>query len=84
MKILRASFTVFSVLFAVAGWCQLNVYKTYDDYVNHKAKSYGDVEFKKWKGDENTVLAFERKGKDDVEVECAQIGASDTRTCCSV
>ena len=51
-------------------WCQLNVYKTYQDYVDHNARSYPDVEFKKWKGDEHTVLVFERKGKDDLEVAC--------------
>ena len=50
--------------------CQLNVYKTYQDYVDHNARSYPDVEFKKWKGDEHTVLVFERKGKDDLEVAC--------------
>ncbi|HRH39626.1 MAG TPA: hypothetical protein PK760_14850, partial [Flavobacteriales bacterium] len=54
-------------------YCQLNVYKTYDDYLAHVAKSYGEVEFKKAKGDENTVLVFGAKGKDDVEVECAKI-----------
>ena len=69
----RATLTAVSFLFAFASWCQLNVYKTYDDYTAHKGNSYGDVEFKKWKGDENTLLVFERKGKEDVEVECANI-----------
>lgn len=73
MTLPRIALTTVSFLFALASWCQLDVYKSYEDYTAHKGKSYGDVEFKKWKGDDNTVLVFERKGKEDVEIQCANI-----------
>ena len=73
MKKLRATLTAVLFLFALVGWSQLNVYKTYQDYEAGKAKTYGDVEFKKWKGNQNTVLVFGSKGKDDVELECEKI-----------
>ena len=70
---LRTSITTVSFLLTVVCLSQLNVYKTYADYVAHKAKSYGKVEFKKCKGNDNAVLIFEHDGKDDVEIECADI-----------
>ena len=73
MATMRAILSTLALLLANVGWCQLDVYKTYSDYISRHATSYGDVDIKKWKGKENTILVFGKKGKDDVEVECSGI-----------
>jgi hypothetical protein len=73
MFFLRSISMAVGLIVCASAMSQLLVYKTYDDLVNKTPKTYEKAEFKKWKGDENTVLLFECGGKDVIEVECAGI-----------
>src|SRR5262245_7248308 len=72
MNHIRTLLTTLTLSAVLSSMAQLNVYKTYEDYVNKTPKAYPDATFKKWTGEVNSVLAFTSGGK-EMLVECAGI-----------
>lgn len=72
MNSVRPALWVTVLISALNAHAQLQVYRTYKDFQENSPQTYGQVEFKNWKEDQNTVLIF-KGGKEDVELACAKI-----------
>ena len=72
-RIFRTTVLLLLSTWVIPAFAQLDVYKTYDDYVNKNPKSYPAAKYEKYKGQENSTIVFDRGGSDELELECASI-----------